>query len=103
MSTKLRYIITLGIPITLAIAAAIVIQTTILKNQTEFTAWMVKFGPSVILVYVILQTVTIVIAPIGGFFLQIGLLALFEPAFAWSLIYLVTTPLYCVNFLIARK
>lgn len=103
MPTKLKYILTLGIPIGLTIILSVVLQITILKDQQAITSWMGEFGPFILLVYIILQIITIIIAPIGGFFLQIALLSLFDPAFAWALIYMVTTPLYCVNFIIARK
>ena len=79
------------------------LQIAVLSDPKGFTSWLSQFGPFVILVYILIQSLTIIIAPIGGFFIQVAMLTLFPPAFAFTIIYLVVTPLYLVNFLIARK
>lgn len=103
MSTKLKSVLLLGIPVTLAILLSVVLQATILTHQEEFNQWLGRFGPYIILVYIPLQTLTIIVAPIGGFFHQVAILALLPPLYAWLLIYLTTTPIYMVNFFLARR
>ncbi len=103
MSQKTKSIALLAIPILIAVAVSLVLQTTILTNPERVTNWLSAFGPAVILVYILLQSLTIIIAPIGGFFLQVAMMALFPPSVALFIIYLVSTPLYLVNFYLARR
>lgn len=102
MSGRIKSIILLGIPITLAILLSIILQFTLLARQEELNAWLEQFGPYIVLGFIPLQILTIVIAPIGGFFHHIALLALLPPAQALTLIYLVSTPAYMINFGLAR-
>lgn len=78
-------------------------QGVILKNQTEVTSWLSSFGPYVILAYVLAQTIAILFPPLGGFVLVIAMVALFGPGVALLLAYLVTTPVYILNFYFARR
>lgn len=103
MPTKTVTIILITTPIILAIIASQILLGTVLSNPEQFTNWLKSFGPYVVLVYVLIQAASIIIPPIGGFFMQIAVIALFEPAVALTLIYLVATPLYLVNFYIARR
>ncbi|OGY07042.1 MAG: hypothetical protein A3D24_03485 [Candidatus Blackburnbacteria bacterium RIFCSPHIGHO2_02_FULL_39_13] len=91
------------LPFIIAISLSYVFQGTILSRNEEFVRWLSDFGPLVILVYVLLQSVTIIFAPIGGFFMVIAMITLFGPEIALTLVYLVSTPLYVVNFYIAKR
>lgn len=103
MIKKALPILLIGAPLAFLVIFSLILQVTVLSNPEKFTSWLSDFGPFVILVYVILQAVTVIIAPIGGGSLQIAMIALFKPAIALTIIYLVVTPLYLVNFYIARK
>ncbi len=103
MDKKVKSLLLLTLPIILAILISIALQYTFLTQPDKVTAWLSQFGPFVILVYIIVQSITIIIAPLGGFFLQVALIALYKPAIALTLVYLVVTPLYMVNFYIARR
>lgn len=93
----------LGLPVVATILLTYVLQTLIISNQDQFTNWLSGFGPYIIFVYIILQAITVVFAPLSGFFLLVAIIALFGPAVAITLAYLVTTPAYLVNFYLARK
>lgn len=80
-----------------------VLQTVIVQNREELALWLSRFGPYVIFVYIILQALTTIIAPLGGFFLVVVMIALFGPGIALTLAYLVTTPCYLVNFYLSRR
>lgn len=103
MNRKLRSILLLALPIGLAILVSVVLQYTVLTQPDKITSWLSQFGPFIIFIYAVLQSITIIIAPIGGGFLQIAMIALFKPVFALTVIYVVVTPLYMVNFYIARR
>lgn len=100
---KIKQLLLLGIPFVLIIGFSLILQLTVLSQPDKIAGWLSSFGPSLILVYIILQTITIVIPPLGGLFLQIALLAVLGPFWGLVLTYLVVTPLYLVNFYIARR
>ncbi len=79
------------------------LQGFLLNNQESLVRWLASFGPYVIIVYIVLQFITIVFAPLGGFVLVIAMVALFGPGLALTLSYLVSTPTYLLNFYLARK
>lgn len=103
MRGKLNSAFLLVLPVTLSVGLSYYLQYIVLKNQLDFTSWIASFGPFVIVVYIILQAIMTILAPLGGFFLVVGMIALFGPGFALTLFYLVTTPCYMINFLIARR
>lgn len=103
MNQKTKSIILLSLPVALAIVISLVLQFTILTKQEAVASWLSQFGPYLIVAYIIVQSITIIIAPIGGLFLQVALFGLFDPGFSIMLIYLTTTPLYFINFFLARK
>lgn len=103
MNLKSKSLFFLALPIGLAILISVILQFTILTNQEAVTKWLSQFGTYVILAYILIQSVTIIIAPIGGLFLQVAMYALFDPGKAIILIYLTATPLYCINFFLARR
>lgn len=93
----------IGLPILITLVISYSLQAKILANQADFTRWLSSFGPYVILIYIVLQSITIIIAPIGGFFLVVAMMALFGPAIALTFTYLVTTSCYLINFYLARR
>lgn len=103
VKAQYKSLLVILIPILLAIILSFTIQRTILSNQEFYVNWLKSFGPWFIAVYILIQIVTIVIAPLGGFFIQVGILALLPPIQAVLLIYAVTTPAFFINFFIARK
>jgi uncharacterized membrane protein YdjX (TVP38/TMEM64 family) len=103
MSDKTKSILSVSLPIILTIAVSYYIQGLIISNQEQFTGWLAQFGRYVILVYILLQIAATIIAPIGGAFLVITMIALFGPAQALILAYLVNTPCYLINFYLAKK
>lgn len=103
MIKKTLSILLIGAPLAFLVISSLILQITILSNPEKFTSWLSDFGPFVILVYVLIQSATIIIAPIGGFFIQVALLALFPKWIAFIILYLTVTSLYMVNFYIARR
>lgn len=93
----------LGLPILITIIASYFLQYKVLSNQEALTNWLEQFGPFVLVVYVLLQALSIIIAPIGGFFLVVAMMALYGEGVAITLAYFVTVPCYILNFLLARK
>jgi len=102
MPKNFKRILVLIFPIILTVLLSYVLQALIVKNQEQFTNWLSSFGPYIILVYIILQAITVVFAPLSGFFLLVAMIALFGPAVAITLAYFVTTPCYLINFYLAR-
>ena len=92
-----------GLPVILAILLSLVMQFTVMAQPEKFTGWLSSFGPYVVLVYIIVQSITLLIPPLGGMFIWIGMLVILGPVKGLILSYLVTTPVYCLNFLLARK
>lgn len=91
------------LPLALVILVSFFLQLTVISRRAEVVTWLAQFGPGVILIYALFQTVTIVIAPIGGAFIWIAMLAVMGPVKGLILSYLVTTPAYFVNFFLARR
>lgn len=100
---KTRELFIIGVPIAATIVFSYILQAVVVSNQDEFTKWLSSFGPFVIVVYIILQTIAIVFAPIGGYFLIIAMIALFGPAIALLLAYLVHVPGFMINFYLSKR
>lgn len=98
-----KRLLLLLIPIVLAIFFSLGLQSTLLQNQAYYKAWLESFGQWYLLIYAIVQILGIIVAPFGGFFIQIGLFALLPPIQAVLLIYAVTTPAFFINYYLARK
>ena len=90
-------------PLILILVVSFYIQSQIMQNPEAFQNWLKSFGPFIILIYILLQILTIVIAPIGGLILQVALLSIFDPLKVFVLIYFVTSPIFLLNFYIARR
>lgn len=103
MLSKIKPWLVIIIPVILVIISSYYLQGLVLSNQEELARWLLSFGPYIIFVYIILQIITIIVAPIGGFALVIAMIALFGPGLALVLTYLVVTPTYLLNFYLARR
>lgn len=103
MSGRLKTSLSIVVPLLLTLTLSYYLQNLVITNQEQFTNWLSQFGKYIILVYIILQAVTIIIAPIGGAFLLIAMIALFGPGLALTIMYFVTTPCYLVNFYLSKK
>ena len=103
MSTKLKSILVLAIPIGFALAISYYLQGQFLYNVEGIKEWLLSFGPFIILVYVILQALSIIIAPIGGFVFALAIIAIFGPKIAVLLLFLTSTPCFLINFYLARR
>src|SRR3989344_6382292 len=100
---KIKVIIPILISILIPLLMSIFIQKWISQDQIRFTQWLASYGNYVILVYIPLQAITLIIAPLGGFFLMIAMINLFGPGIAITLMYLISVPCYTINFLISKK
>lgn len=100
---RFQSLILLSLPAIIAIILSFILQVTVISQPEKFTSWLSSFGPFVILIYTLVQTLTLIIPPLGGSFIWIGMLAVLGPAKGLVLSYLVATPVYCINFLLAKK
>ena len=100
---KLKALISLLIPILLATGVSLTLQKWILHDPTQFPRWLANYGNYIILAYIPLQALTLIIPPLGGFFLVVAMITLFGPELAVILMYLVSVPCYTLNFLLAKK
>lgn len=91
------------LPVLIVIILSYYLQGLVLTRQEEITGWLSSFGPFVILIYIILQFISIVLPPLGGFFLVVVMIALYGPGLALTLGYLVATPTFLFNFYLGRK
>lgn len=103
MPPRVKSIILISLPMVLAILASLIVQATVLSNPDLVAKWLSSFGPFLFLIYAMVQASTIIIAPIGGLFMLIALIAVIGPLKAMILFYLVSTPSFIVNFYIGRK
>lgn len=103
MPKKSKRILLFVFPIAITILLSYVLQAFIVSNQEQFTNWLSSFGPYVILAYIVLQAISVIFAPLSGLFLLVAMIALFGPAVAITLAYLVTTPCYLINFYLSRR
>ena len=97
MNTKLRSILTLAIPIGFALIISYYLQGQFLYNVEGTKEWLLSFGPFIILVYIILQALSIIIAPIGGFVFALAMIAIFGPKIAVLLLLFTSTPCFFFN------
>lgn len=103
MEKHYKSLLFLLIPVILVLLFTVVVQGSVLKNQEVYTQWLLSFGPWFLVVYIIVQIIAIIIAPLGGFFIQVGLFAILPPVQALLLIYVVTTPGFFINFYLAKR
>ncbi|KKU91858.1 MAG: DedA family protein [Microgenomates group bacterium GW2011_GWA1_48_10] len=101
MGREKNWILVAG-PVVAVVALSAFLQVTVLSNAEAVKVWLESFGVWFLAAYVIVQTITIVIAPIGGSFIWLPMLAIMGPAKGLLITYLVTTPAYCVNFYLAK-
>lgn len=91
------------IPFFLIIFLSVILQASVIAQRDKLQIWLTSLGPLFILIYIILQTITIVIAPIGGAFVWLPMMAIMGPAKGLILSWLVATPAYFINFFLAKK
>lgn len=91
------------LPVILTILISFLFQFTILSDVGKVSLWLSSFGNCFIFAYIIIQTLTIVIAPIGGAFIWLPMMAIMGPEKGLILSYLITTPAYCLNFYLAKR
>lgn len=92
-----------GGPFLLALGVTAVLQYTLLANPVLVEAWLKSFGLWFIAVYIVAQTLSIVIPPIGGLVFQLAAISILGPLQGIVIGYLVTTPALCINFFLARR
>ncbi len=102
-SNKIKTVIKLAIPLLIIISISLYLQINVISHPQRVTSWLSSFGPSIIFVYIVIQSLAIIIPPIPGSLVSIPMLALLGPLKGLALIYLVVTPAECVNFIIAKK
>jgi uncharacterized membrane protein YdjX (TVP38/TMEM64 family) len=100
---KFKQILILSIPLIGTIIFSVFLQTYLLSSPGLLKFITSQFGPYLIVFYIILQTITTVVPPLSAAFMQIAVLAVFGPITGNILLYLVMTPLYIVNFMLARR
>ncbi|MGZ5546365.1 MAG: hypothetical protein ACXWFZ_00235, partial [Nitrososphaeraceae archaeon] len=93
MLSKIKVFWPVIFTISLSLVISFYLQSQITSNQEAVIHWLEQFGPYVILVYALLLSGAIIIAPIGGFPLTIAMMALFGPTKAIILSYLISCPL----------
>ncbi|GEM_PF-1367874 len=98
-----KTIVRVAIPLILLVIFTFFLNKTVVSNPQEIRNWLAGFGAYAIIAYVVAQVTAIVIAPLGGSAFALAILALFGPFVGALTIYLVTTPAYLANFLIARR
>ncbi|MDO8498792.1 MAG: VTT domain-containing protein [bacterium] len=103
MSPRVRSILLLALPILLVTLSSYYLQGLVLKNEQVVATWLSSFGPFIVLAYVVLHAITIIIPPLGGFVLVVAMITLFGPGPALTLAYLVSTPMFLLNFYLAKR
>lgn len=79
------------------------LQKIIVGDKVKLALWLESFGTLSILVYVVVQGLTIIIAPIGGSAAALAMIALYGPVKGNLIVYLVSSFYYTINFLIAKR
>ena len=100
---NIKSLLAVGVPLVLTISLTFFLQKTLINDPDFLKTWLSSFGVYTLLAYIIVQAATIIIAPIGGLAAAIAVIAIFGPVWGNIIIYLVTTPLYVINFLIAKR
>lgn len=90
-------------PIFLVFVVSVILQATVLSRPEEVKNWLMSFGPWFIVAYIFIQVATIVIAPIGGAFIWLPMMAILGPGVGLILMYFVTTPSFFINFFLAKR
>ncbi len=101
--SKHKLIFRLVVPFLLLIIFSGFLQLGLMSRPELVNSWLESLGPFFILGYILIQTVAIVFPPIPGVVVALPVLAILGPLKGLILIYLVSTPAECLNFLIAKK
>lgn len=100
---QLKSWVILSSPIWLTILFSFVLQFTVIARADLVKAWLESFGWLAVLIYAVIQSVSIIIAPIGGSFIRIAMLSVFGAFPGVLIVYLVSTPAFFVNFYLAKR
>lgn len=84
-------------------AISFLLQISVIAHPESVNAWVSSMGPLFIVGYVLIQAAAIIIPPIPGAIVRLPLLAILGPMKGLILIYLVTVPAECINFILAKK
>ena len=103
MDNREKHWIFVFAPVILVIILSVILQATVLSNTQAVRVWLESFGAWFYVVYIVVQTVSVIIAPIGGAFIWLPMMAILGPGKGLVLSYLVMTPAFCVNFYLAKK
>ncbi len=90
-------------PVVLTIFVSAILQVVVLSDTERIANFLLSFGSWFLIAYILIQFTTIVIAPIGGAFIWLPMMAILGPAKGMLLAYLVVTPAYFVNFYLAKR
>jgi len=100
---KIKPFVSLLIPLLIITAISGFLQITVVQHPERVALWLSSVGPFLVIGYVIIQTAAIIIPPIPGSVVSLPLLAILGPVKGLLLIYLVVTPVECINFWLAKK
>ncbi len=100
---RVKPLLAIGIPLLILVAVGVVLQVVVVAQPLLIAHWLQSFGPALLVIYFLIQSVGIIFPPIPGGIFQLALIAIFGPLKGFLLIYLTVTPLYCVNFLLAKR
>ncbi len=98
-----KKLLLLTLPLIGVIIFSAFLQVFVLSRHDEIVNLVDGLGGGFIFAYVLIQFLAIVIAPIGGAFIWIMMIAVLGPAKGLLLGYFVMTPAYFVNFILARR
>lgn len=92
----------IAIPVVATMAFSYFLQIYFSNNQTAIVQLFSQYRSSVILLYILLQSIAIIFPPLGGMIFLLALIAVIGPR-AIFVSYFVTTPCYILNFVLAKK
>lgn len=90
-------------PVLSVVLISAILQFTVLSRPEQVATWLSSFGIWFVLAYALIQAAAIIIAPIGGAFVWLPMLAIMGPGVGMLLTYFVSTPVYFINFFLAKK
>ena len=97
-----KKLLLLTLPLIGVIIFSAFLQVFVLSRHDEIVNLVDGLGGGFIFAYVLIQFLAIVIAPIGGAFIWIMMIAVLGPAKGLLLGYFVMTPAYFVNFILRK-
>lgn len=92
----------IAIPVVATMAFSYFLQVYFSNNQSQIVGLFSQYKSSVILLYILLQSIAVIFPPLGGMIFLLALIAVIGPK-AIFVSYFVTTPCYILNFVLAKK